>query len=175
MVPRAVALKIGVVGASALVSGLVTDASISAVNGPIVIDGVRGDLQVNTVNGEITVRGHAGRLATKSVSGDVTASGEISPFTAEVVSGDVLADLAGRPETVKVSTVSGAVTLRLDGDLPATYTVNSAGGRVQVDDAPISGLRGRYTAQCGAPGERRSDIRINTVSGAVSVLHAVRA
>ncbi len=46
---------------------------------------------------------------------------------------------------------------------------------MQVDDAPISGLRGRYTAQSGGPGDRRVDIRINTVGGAISVLHAVRA
>lgn len=175
MVPRAVALKLGVVGASALVSGLVTDASMSSVNGPLVIDGVRGDLQVNTVNGEITVRGHAGRVTAKTVSGDVTVAGEIPSFVADSVSGEVLADLAGAADAVKVNTVSGAVTLRLDADLAATYSMNTVGGRVQVDDASISGLRGRYTAQSGGPADRRVDVRINTVSGAVSVLHAVRA
>ena len=175
MVPRAVALKVGVVGANALISGLSTDATISAVNGGLVVDGVRGDLRLNSVNGEITARGHVGRLTATTVSGDVTVSGEIPAFVADSVSGEVLADLAGPADSVRVNTVSGAVTLRLDADLAAVYSVNSAGGRVQVDDAPISGLRGRYTAESGAPGDRRVDVRVNTVSGAVSILHAVRA
>jgi hypothetical protein len=175
MVPRAIALKLGVVGASALVSGLVTDATISGVSGPLVVDGVRGDLQLNTVGGEITARGHTGRLAAKTVSGDVTVSGDIPSFTADTVSGEVLADLGGSVQAVRVNTVGGSVTLRLEAGLAAAYTINSAGGRVQVDDAPISGLRGRYTAQSGAPGDRRVDIRINTVGGAVHVLHGVRA
>jgi DUF4097 and DUF4098 domain-containing protein YvlB len=175
MVPRAIALKLGVVTASALVSGLVTDASISTVSGALVVDGVRGDLQLNTVGGEITARGHTGRLAAKTVSGDVTVSGDISSLTADTVSGDVLADLAGIVDGVRVNTVGGAVTLRLEAGVAAAYTINSAGGRVQVDDAPISGLRGRYSAQSGGPGDRRVDVRVNTVGGAVDVLHAVRA
>jgi DUF4097 and DUF4098 domain-containing protein YvlB len=141
----------------------------------VVVDGVRGDLQVNTVGGEVIARGHTGRLAAKTVSGDVTVSGDISAFTADTVSGDVLADLAGSLDGVRVNTVGGSVTLRLEAGLAASYTINSAGGRVQVDDAPISGLRGRYSAQSGGPGDRRVDVRINTVGGAVSVLHAVRA
>jgi hypothetical protein len=175
MVPRAVAVKLGVVGASVLVSGLVTDAALSAVSGSMVVDGVRGDLQVNTVSGEITVRGHAGRLTTKTVSGDVTVAGELPAFAADSVSGDVLADLGEAAESARVNTVSGTVTLRLPAGRAATYAVNSAGGRVQVDDASIAGFRGQYTAQTGEPGDRRVNVRVNTVGGAVNVLHAVRA
>jgi hypothetical protein len=175
MVPRAVALKFGVVGAGALISGLITDASISTITGALVVDGVSGDLQVNTVNGEIAVRGHAGRLNAKTVSGDVTVAGEIPAFAADSVSGDVLADLTGAADAVRVNTVSGAVTIRLDSELATAYTINTVSGRMQLDDLPVSGLRGRYTAQSGAPGDRHADVRINTVSGAVSVLHAVRA
>jgi DUF4097 and DUF4098 domain-containing protein YvlB len=175
MVPRAIALKLGVVGASALISGLVTDAAISTITGALVVDGVRGDLQVNTVNGEITVRGHTGRLSAKTVSGDVTVSGEVPSFAADSVSGDVLADLEGAADAVRVNTVSGAVTIRLDSQLATAYSINTVSGRMQLDDVSVSGLRGRYTAQSGMPGEPRVDVRINTVSGATSVLHAVRA
>ncbi len=53
MVPRDVALKFGVVSATALISGLTEDATISTVSGDVVVDGVYGDLQLNTVSGEI--------------------------------------------------------------------------------------------------------------------------
>ncbi len=175
MVPRAVALKLGVVGANVLVAGLATDASLSSVSGPLVVDELRGDLQVNTVSGEITVRGHAGRLTTKTVSGDVAVSGDIPAFVADSVSGEVLADLGEPAESARVNTVSGAVTLRLPAGVSTTYAINSAGGRVQVADASISGFRGQYTAQTGGTGDRRASVKINTVGGAVNVLHGVRA
>src|ERR1700712_5129822 len=44
MVPREVALKFGVVSASALISGLHEDANVSTVSGDVLIDGVSGDL-----------------------------------------------------------------------------------------------------------------------------------
>jgi hypothetical protein len=175
MVPRSVALRLGVVSASALVSGLATDASLSTVSGDVVLDGVTGDVQLNAVSGEIAVRAHTGRLTVKTVSGDVTVAGGIDAFAADSVSGEVFADLEGRPDSIRVNTVSGAVTARLDADVPASYLIRSAGGRVQVDDASMTGIHGRYTAETGDPGDRRADVRINTVGGAVNVLHAVRA
>jgi hypothetical protein len=175
MVPRAIALKLGAVGASALVSGLSTDATISTISGALVVDGVRGDLQANTVSGEITVRAHIGRLTAKTVSGDVTVAGEVPSFAADSVSGDVLADLTGAPDAVRANTVSGAVTIRLDSELATAYSINTVSGRMQLDDLRVAGVRGRYTAQSGTPGAPRVDVRINTVSGAVNVLHAVRA
>ena len=175
MVPRAVALRLGVVTAGVLVSGLTTDATVSTVGGEVVLDTVRGDVQVNSVGGEVAVRAHTGRLTAKTVTGDVTVAGDIVAFAADSVSGDVFADVTGRPESLRVNTVSGAVTARLDADVPIACVLRSAGGRVQVDDASITGIHGRYTAETGAPGERRTDVRINTVGGAVNVLRAVRA
>src|ERR1700704_6274049 len=43
LVPRDVALKFGIVSASALVSGLVTDARLSTVSGDLVVDGLSGN------------------------------------------------------------------------------------------------------------------------------------
>src|SRR5450830_1205543 len=58
MVPRDVALKFGVVSASALISGLADDARISTVTGDVVVDNHHGDLELNAVSGEIAVRNH---------------------------------------------------------------------------------------------------------------------
>ena len=77
MVPRDIALKFGVISATALISGLTEDASISTVSGDVVIDNIYGDLQLNAVSGEIAVRNHYGEIAVKTISGDVAATGEI--------------------------------------------------------------------------------------------------
>lgn len=174
-VPRAVALKFGVVSASALISGLVEDASISTVSGDVVVDDITGNLQLNSVNGEIAVRNHSGSINAHSISGDITVSGEIARFSADTVSGDVFADITGIPDEVRVNTVSGGVTTRLAADVPVQYRINTVSGRLQLDQTEITGVRGSYTSKYGALDKHWLEFRANTVSGNVSVLHAVSA
>ena len=175
MVPRDISLKFGVVNAEALVSGIHDNASISTVNGDLVIDSVTGDIQINSVSGEISVRNHVGRLAVHSVNGDITASGEIQGMTAEVVTGDVFLDVSGTPDELRLSAVSGNITTRLDAGVPVSYTINTVAGRLQLDDSEITGVRGRYTGKYGTLDGRWLDLRANTVTGNVSVLHTTRS
>jgi hypothetical protein len=175
MVPRDIALKFGVVTAEALISGIHDNASISTVNGDLVIDDVTGDIQVNSVSGEISVRNHTGRIGVHSVNGDITVSGRVQGMTAEVVTGDVYLDLTGTPDELRLSTVSGNVTVRLDAGVPVSYTINTVNGRLQLDDSEITGVRGRYTGKYGTLDGRWLDFRGNTVTGNVSVLHTARA
>ncbi|TQL40427.1 hypothetical protein FB562_2636 [Homoserinimonas aerilata] len=172
MVPRSVALKFGVVTASALISDLTTDAKISTVSGDVVIDGVTGDLDLNAVSGELSVRDHAGRISAHTVGGDLAATGDIVRFSCDSVSGDVILDISGEPDEVKVNTVSGNVTVRLAAGVPASYRITTASGRVQLDDSEISGIHGTYTGKYGELAGDWLEFRANTVSGSVSVLHA---
>ncbi|HEY0258492.1 MAG TPA: DUF4097 family beta strand repeat-containing protein [Lacisediminihabitans sp.] len=175
MVPRDVALKFGVVTATALISGLTGDARISTVSGDITVDEHRGDLELNAVSGEIAVRGQHGKISAHTVSGDITASGEIERFTSEGVSGRVFLDIVGTPDEVRVSTVSGSVTARLEPELPTQYRINTVSGRLQLDDQAVTGVRGSYTGKFGTLDKNWLAFKANTVSGNVSVLHTVRA
>lgn len=174
MVPRDTRLKFGVVNAEALISGIHDDASISTVNGDVVVDGVTGDIQINSVSGEISVRNHTGKLAVHAVNGDITVSGAVSGMTSEGVSGDVFLDVTGTPDELRLSTVNGNITARLDAGVPVAYTINTVNGRLQLDDAEVSGVRGRYTSKYGELDGRWLDFRANTVSGNVSVVHTAR-
>lgn len=175
MVPRDIQLKFGVVNAEALISGIHHDATISTVNGDLVLDGLTGTVQINSVSGEISVRNHTGRLTVHAINGDVTVSGAISAMTSDTVSGDVFADITGTPDELRISTVNGTITTRLDEGVPVAYTVNTVNGRLQLDDAEISGIRGRYTGKYGTLDGHWLDFRANTVSGNISVLHTSRA
>ncbi|TBN58009.1 hypothetical protein EYE40_11725 [Glaciihabitans arcticus] len=175
MVPRDIALKFGVISATALISGLTEDASISSVSGEVVIDNVYGDLQLNSVSGEMAVRNHYGAISAKTISGDITATGEIMKFSGNTVSGDVFLDVAGAPDEIVVSTVSGGVTTRLAPGLAAQYRINTVSGRLQLDDSEITGVRGSYTGKYGELDKTWLDFKANTVSGNVSVLHSVSA
>jgi DUF4097 and DUF4098 domain-containing protein YvlB len=173
LVPRDVALTFGVVSASALISGLREDASISTVSGELVVDGMTGDLRLNSVSGEVNVRNHTGAVHVNTVSGDVTVTGDVTTLTADGVSSSVFLDVTGTPDTIRVNTVSGAVTTRLAPGVAAQYKINTVAGRIHLDDAEISGVRGGYTGRYGTLDETWVDFRANTVGGDVSVLHAV--
>lgn len=175
MVPRDIGIKLGVVSASALVSGVSRDASLSTVSGDLVLDSITGALQLNSVSGELTIRNHGGRVGAHSVSGDITAEGALTTFSADTVSGSVFLDTTGIPGEIKVNTVSGGVTLRLEADIPASYTISTVGGRLQLDDAQISGVKGRYSGRFGQLDKHWVDLRVNSVGGDVSVLRTVKA
>ncbi len=176
LVPRDVALKFGVVSATALVSGLRTDARLSTVSGDLVVDELRGDIELNTVSGEVSVRDHTGRITAHTVSGDLTVSGAIPRLSADGVSGDVMADITGTPDEIAVNTVSGDVTLRIPEALGARYHVNTVSGRIQSDGVVVIVSAGKgYTGTSGSLDGSWVDINVNSVSGNVAVLRSAAA
>lgn len=174
LVPRYVAVKLGVVSATALVSGLQEDADLSTVSGDLSTDGVAGDIQLNSVSGELTARNHYGNVIAHTVSGDITATGDVLSFVSDGVSGNVFLDLTGIPDLIKINTVSGNVTTRLEADVPTAYAINTVSGRLQLDDSSLR-VRGKFTGKHGVLDGRWTDFRANTVSGDVNVLHVERA
>ncbi|MGZ0712075.1 DUF4097 family beta strand repeat-containing protein (plasmid) [Coraliomargarita sp. W4R53] len=173
-VPREVALSLGVVSASALVSGIRSDARLNTVSGDIIVDGITGDVSVNAVSGDVNARGVVGSLNANSVSGDVAATGTLRKATADTVSGAILVDSDGPVQTINLNTVSGSTTIRLDEGYPANYVVRSVSGRVQVDGYVRSGQgTGPTTNFVNSVGELSGsfvDVRANSVSGDVTVL-----
>ncbi|WP_025158949.1 DUF4097 family beta strand repeat-containing protein [Leifsonia aquatica] len=175
LVPRDVALKFGVVSATALISGLRSDARLSTVSGDVVADGLVGDIELNSVSGELSVRGHTGRINAHTVSGDVTVSGTIPKLSVDGVSGDVMADISGTPDEIAINTVSGDSTIRIPEAIGARYRANTVSGRVQLDNVVVVGSVGKgYSGTTGSLDGSWVDINVNSVSGAVSVLRSTR-
>ena len=61
-VPREIALTLGVVNASALISGLASNAKLNTVSGDLIIDGIEGDITINAVSGDVQARSLVGTL-----------------------------------------------------------------------------------------------------------------
>ncbi|GAA1999111.1 DUF4097 family beta strand repeat-containing protein [Microbacterium ulmi] len=170
-VPRSVALTLGVVSASALVTGLQTDAKLNTVSGDIIVDGLTGDLSANAVSGDVQIRGLVGSLSANSVSGDVAATGSIRKATIDTVSGALLVDSTGPVSSIGLNTVSGRATVRLDEGVPANYVARSVSGRVQIDGVVrSSSAPTNYVGSVGELSGTFADIRSNSVSGDITVL-----
>ncbi len=172
LVPRDVELKLGVVSATALVSGLVTDARLNTVSGEITADGLVGDLDLNTVSGELTVRDHRGEIVAHTVSGDITVSGSVPKLTVEGVSANVYLDLFDVPYSVSTSLVSGDVTMRIDENVGVRYRINTVSGVAHLDGTTIvRGSMGKtFTHHSGPLEGRWLDMSVNSVSGNLSVV-----
>jgi len=173
-VPRSVALTLGVVSASALVSGIQTDTRLNTVSGDIIVDGLAGSLTVNAVSGDVQIRELVGQLSANSVSGDVAATGTLRKATIDTVSGSILVDSTGDVHGVSLNTVSGNASIRLDEGYAANFAIRSVSGKVQVDGVKRSGIgTGITTNFAGSVGELAgafADVRANSVSGDVIVL-----
>lgn len=174
LVPRSATLNFNAVSAEGLISGLHSEVTVNTVNGDVVLDGIVGDVSVHAVNGEVSVRGLRGDLSVQSVSSDVTATGEIRRVACDAVSGNVLIDVHGAPDRIRNSTVSGDLTVRLDAGRPTQYSISTMSGRLQLDDAQISGVKGQYSGRYGELAGSFTEVRASSVSGDVSVVHTVR-
>ena len=170
-VPRDVALNLGVVSASALVSGIQNNARLNTVSGDLMADGLVGNITVNAVSGDVQVRELVGAIVANSVSGEVAATGSIRKATIDTVSGALLVDSTGDVHAINLNTVSGDATIRLDEGLPANYVTRSVSGRIQVDGVVRSGSG--PTNYVGSSGELSGtfvDVRTNSVAGDLTVL-----
>jgi hypothetical protein len=172
-VPRKCQTQVGVVSASAVMSGIGARTSVKSVSGGITLDGVTGDVDANTVSGALEAQGINGRLNFRTVSGDLTlADGWLERLDANVVSGDVTADVDLDPlGGVQVTTVSGEVTLRLPAEADAQVNLHSLSGDVRSEFTEL--VRSSAPASrsvSGSLGAGSGHVSVNTMSGRVMLL-----
>src|SRR5699024_8442208 len=128
----------------------------------------------NAVSGVLNVSDHTGSIAVHTVSGDVTAAGEIEKFAGNTVSGDVFIDARGACDRIRLNSMSGNLTARVDGDLGARCAINTVSGRVHVDGKSVEGTLGRgYATTVTGTGTSVVEVAANTVSGDISVIRRV--
>lgn len=100
-------------------------------------------LDVSGVSADVSSRGVLGTQRLKSVSGEVTADISGNDSDVKSVSGDVTVRGVGKPESLRVSSVSGSLDVSNVGGKIEVVTV-SGDARVQASEA--SEIRGRTTS-----------------------------
>ena len=172
-VPAGCPIQLGVVTASAVVSGLSSGASVKGVSSDITLDGVAGDVQADTVSGTLDGRDVDGAVRFKSVSGDLTlANGSLALFEADNISGQIAADVSlAATGAMRISTISGDVTVRLPADSDAQVRLHSTSGKVRTefDSLRPVAMPGSHTVS-GNVGAGSGKVSVNSVSGAVTLL-----
>ena len=154
-VPRTCAAQVGVVSATAVMSGISSRASVKSVSGGITLDGITGDVDASTVSGDLTLAdGWLERLDANAVSGDVTADIDLDP-------------LGG----MHVTTVSGEVTVRLPAEADAQVNLHSVSGDVRSEFAELTRqVAPASRSVSGSLGAGSGQVSVTTMSGRVLLL-----
>ena len=120
-----------------------TSLEVSVVNAEVKTSGIAGSQDVSVVNGEVSLKGSRGEVEVSAVNGNV----ELAP--------EALAD-------TEVSTVSGAVKLKLPRGAGANVDFSSVGGRFNGREVNLGSTEQRY-------GNGEHDVDVSTVSGSLDV------
>ncbi|MGE5292753.1 MAG: DUF4097 family beta strand repeat-containing protein [Micromonosporaceae bacterium] len=171
--PKDCPVQLGVVNASAVISGMSARTSIKSVSGGITMDGVTGSVDANTMSGDLEAQDVDGEVAFKTVSGELTiAGGSLARLDAKTVNGRITADVDLAPAaSVQTATVSGDVAVRLPATTSARVDLRSASGRVETafDGLECSSKPGT-TSVSGTLGTGDARLSASTVSGTVTLL-----
>jgi hypothetical protein len=127
-----------------------------------------------SVSGNVKVSNVSGHLRADSTSGNVEifdVNGLVSGWT---VSGNVTAEISRNQDSgnMSFSSISGNVNVRAPADLDAAVEMSSLSGSLKTD-FPIETQERRYgpgRSARGKLGSGRQSLRINTVSGHVSLI-----
>lgn len=172
-VPTGCPVQLGVISASAVVSGLSARTTIKSLSGDLTLEGVSGQIDAHTVSGDLEAAGLTGSVGFTTISGELgLAGGTLDRLSAKGVSGRVTADVdLARDSQVQIGTVSGAVTLRLPADTDAAVELRSTSGRVSTSFPALdrSDRPGASTAT-GTLGGGSGRLSVTTVSGDVALL-----
>ena len=173
IVPADCPIQLGVLSASAIVSGLRSGAAVKGMSGDVTLDGVTGNVEAETMSGEIAARDIDGEVRFKSMSGGlVLADGWLDRLEANTMSGQVAADVTLRAGgDVHVTTMSGDVTLRLPAGSDAQVRLQSTSGAVRSDFDSLRTFHAPASRTVsGNVGAGTGHVSVTTVSGSVTLL-----
>ncbi|NHN56408.1 DUF4097 domain-containing protein [Calidifontibacter sp. DB0510] len=173
-VPSGTQGSVSTVSAEAVVSGLRHTAKVNTVSGDLTIDDLEGDIDAHTVSGSIEGLGLRGSFTGNSVSGSITVQrSRLDPIRLNTVSGDLTMDLEQSDATVRSSSVSGDVTLRLAPGTGYAVRVTTMSGTAVVDGRKITGMLGKGGTFTEGNGGLK--VKANSVSGNVTILRGGHA
>ncbi|WP_354642295.1 DUF4097 family beta strand repeat-containing protein [Kitasatospora camelliae] len=171
-VPAGSEVKLGSVSADTTVSGIAGEVAVHGASGDTTLVGLSGHIVANTVSGEIAAQRVAGDLKVNTVSGGVTlVAGAAEKILANSVSGAVTLDLdVANPTDIRVTTVSGAVGVRLPSLADARVEAGSTSGDLTstFEELTVNGSWGARKLS-GQLGSGTGRLQVTTVSGAVTV------
>lgn len=148
---------------------------LSSVSGNISDKNSSGRAYYKNISGDLDIQSSANEISAKAVSGSIELLlGDIDELIASTVSGDLRSKLSLNDNgLIKMSSVSGDLTVDFQGDVNASFKLKaSAGGDIVNNLTKDKVKRAKYGP--GAKllfekGDGEGSVRANTVSGTIEV------
>lgn len=172
-VPASVTVDVSASGCETMVRALSEDVSVSTVSGRVTLMECRAAARVRTVSGDVVVREHAGDVAVSTVSGRTDVSGRIPVVDISTGTSGVWCATGELNSRVTVSSMSGAVNIRVPAETTLRLSARRLGGSVAVDGQPVDVSGGREL-NFGAF-DTVADVTVSIASGTVDVRRDVVA
>jgi hypothetical protein len=173
-VPASARVRVRVVDAAVMVSGVRAGTEVKGVGGQVTLVGLGGEVEAETVSGDVDAQALHGTLRFHSVSGGLTVVDDACrDVRGESVSGDMVVDVVPAPgaPAVRLNSVSGELAVRLPDDVSARVSAGTAGGAVSSAFGELS-AGGSWGARelTGVLGGGAGEVRCTTVSGSIALL-----
>lgn len=164
---------------------------LSSVSGNIKSENINGKLNLSTVSGDIRDSNSSGQLSIKTVSGSIKTKSSASEVSVDAVSGEISVQLSQVEEfdtstvsgdfeglvslvdngLIKMSSVSGDMSLTLNKDVQAYFKMSAnAGGNLVNHLTSDKAQRAKYGPSSTlyfSKGNGNSSVKASTVSGRV--------
>jgi uncharacterized protein YaiE (UPF0345 family) len=172
-VPWDCAVQLGVVTASAVVSGIHGRTSVKSVSGDVTLEGLTDTVEAETISGDLETKSLAGDLRFSTVSGALTVvDGSSNVLRANSVSGDVTVDVdVAKGGQIELTSISGDLRVRIPHNTDVRVDIASSSGSL---GSMFEGLRHERVPGNkrlgGVLGSGSGRLIASTVSGDVALL-----
>ncbi|MDH3434661.1 MAG: DUF4097 domain-containing protein [Gammaproteobacteria bacterium] len=193
-VPEGSSIDVSGVSADIEVAGVRGDQSLQTVSGDVEATGISGDLEAASVSGDVEVEGTGADAETSAgtVSGDVIARGLSGNLEAESVSGDVIVEGGAfdrvyfetvngdlnfsaelrRGGKLAAESVNGDVDIKFDGDVSASFDLETFNGDIENCFGPKPQRTSRYAPGLELSftvGDGDGRVTIETLNGGIHI------
>ncbi|MFF3857188.1 DUF4097 domain-containing protein [Micromonospora sp. NPDC002575] len=173
-VPGDVLADLRLVDGSLVASGLRRETRADVTSGQITLKGVRGRTAAKIVSGPVEALGVAGDLSLETVSGEVVlADSTVGTVRAHTVSGEITCDLDNlRGGEIQLSTISGAITVRVREDSDLAVRLHTTAGRITSGFPQVrgGGGPGGVRDSAGVLGTGAGRLWASATSGSIALL-----
>ncbi len=146
-----------------------TPGNVSSTSGDVIVRDAGGNCAVHTISGDIRVERAAGEVSVETTSGDVEISA-VSVRSASSVSGDIRVAAGLMAGGMKMSSISGNVTLSLPASTNAGISFHTTSGDIDnQSDLNIIATSLSRKALSGKIGTGGPEISVKTVSGDITL------
>ncbi|AXI79412.1 DUF4097 family beta strand repeat-containing protein [Peterkaempfera bronchialis] len=172
-VPADARVELGTVSADSVVSGIAGRVTVRGASGDTTLVRVSGPVEAHSVSGGIDAQSVSGNLRAQTVSGELTVVESSAPrLHANSVSGAITIDLNGQgPADVHLKTVSGEVAVQVPDPADTKVEAGTSSGRVSsaFDELRMGSTWGAKRLS-GRLGAGTGTLQVTTVSGSVALL-----